>query len=181
MSGGLFYDIAPNLTGFCGGDGKSLPVSDAWRFPPCGDDFGRLAIAMEDQVRAHVAHFDPDAVGYEAPLLLPHDALFDLRRIYGLGMELERVCIRIGEERGRPLPCAEVSHRKIKHLATGDQYAKKPAVIAAAAAAGFVLPRTMDEGRGDAADAAVGWVLLMDDIDPAAASPWIARFRGTLL
>ncbi len=132
-------------------------------------------------MRALVGRHDPSAVGYEAPILLPHDHLADLRRIYGLGMELERVCHRIGEERGRILPCSEISHRTIKNMATGDQFADKRKVVAAVVAAGFGLPTTDDEGRKDAADAAVGWVLLLDTIDPAAASPWIARFRGSLL
>lgn len=183
MAGALFFDIAPKWTGYCVGDGSKAPVADAWRFPDLGEDYGALACEMEDWVRALAREHDPDFAGYEAPIPPKrHDALHDLRRILGLGVVLEAVCQRIGEERGRPLPCGELDVRKIKSFATGDRWAEKKLVTAAAVEAGIpILPRTQADGRFDAGDAAVGWVITLHEIDPIAASPWFARFKGTLL
>lgn len=186
MGGALFFDIAPNLTGYCAGDGSGVPTADAWRFPPCGDDFGRLAAHMEDWLRALISTHDPAAVGYESPIHpKPHDKTADCRRILGLGVVLELVVLRVNEERERdgrpPISCGEVDLRRIKRVTTGDQWAEKKRVAAAVDAAGIPLPATIELGRHDAADAAGGWVILLDEIDPAAASPWLARFTGSLL
>lgn len=186
MPGALFFDIAPGLTGYCAGDGSGVPTADAWRFPDCGDDYGALAAHMEDWLRALITTHDPDAVGYESPIHpKPHDKTATCRRILGLGVVLELVVLRVNEERERggrrPIICREVDLRRIKRLATGDQYADKPAVARAVAAAGIPLPATIELGRHDAADASVGWVIVLDEVDPAAASPWMARFQGSLL
>lgn len=182
MAGALFFDIAPNLTGYCVGDGAQAPVADAWRFPNCGADYGALSWELGRWVRALCDRHDPDVMGYETPLLRPHDKLHTLRRTYGLGMEVERLALEIGEVRGRPLICKEVDLRQIKNLTTGNPHASKPEVAKAVEAAGIpIIPRTIEDGRHDAADAAGGWVWILDEVDPAAASPWIARFRGSLL
>lgn len=182
MGAVLFLDIAPNLTGYAVGDGSSAPTADAWRFPDFGEDYGALAIHMCEWLNALVERHDVDRVAYESPIPPKrHDRLTTLRRILGLGVVVEAECIRIGERRGRLLPCGEVDNRRIKTMATGDHVAGKKEVAAAVAAAGIPLPRTLELGRHDAADAAAGWVILLSEHDAAAASPWIARFKGTLL
>lgn len=181
MGAVAFFDIAPTLTGYCVGDGDGPPVADAWEFPDFGDDLGALAFHLVEWLRAIVLRYDVDRVAYESPIHKPHDKLWKLRRIYGLGVVLEYACMVIGNERGRPLPCGETDLRLIKSLTTGDQWADKKLVAAAVAEAGIPLPKTIAEGRHDAADAAGGWVILLSEHDAAAASPWIARFRGTLL
>lgn len=182
MGAVLFLDIAPKFTGYCVGDGSQAPVADAWSLIRSGDDYGALADELETLVFSVVQHHDVVAAAYESPILRRHDALHDLRRIYGLGMVFELTCRRIAQGRGKPLPCSEIDLRKIKTFATGDPWAEKKDVAAAVVAAGIpLLPRTAAEGRYDAGDAAAGWAILLEDHDPAAASPWISRFRGTLL
>lgn len=177
----LFLDIAPNWTGYCVGDGKSAPVADAWQFPATGDDYGALACHLEDWVRTLVERHEVEICGYESPILRRHDTLHTLRRILSLGVMFEAVCQRIGEERGRPLPCKEVDLRIIKNFTTGNQWAEKKDVAAAVTAAGIPLPAAVAQGRHDAADASGGWAVLLSEYDGEAASPWVARFRGGLL
>lgn len=185
MAGGvLFFDIAPSLTGYCVGDGWSVPTAAAWEFPDCGDDLGWLGRAMADQARALIREHRPERVGYEAPILKRHDTLWKLRRIYGLGMVLETVCQE--DEFRRPdgsfLPCGEADLRRMKSLITGDPHAEKTDVAKIISQRLCIpLPRTNDEGRLDASDAASGWLLTMSEFFPEAAAPWLARLGGLLL
>lgn len=179
MAGGvLFFDLAPGMSGYCVGDGQSVPVCGAWMFPKVGSDLGALGHAMAAQTRALIREHQPGMVGYESPILLPHDNKEDLRRIFGLGLVVEMVC----QEREFALPCGEADLRRMKSLITGNPHAKKPDVARIISTVlAIPLPRTIEEGRHDAADAASGWLLTLSEFDPEAAGPWLARLRGGLI
>lgn len=185
MAGGvLFFDLAPSLCGYCVGDGLSVPVCSAWEFPPLGTDLGALGRHMAGQARALIRQHRPDRVGYESPILLPHDALADVRRIFGLGMVLEVVCQEdeFRQPDGEFLPCGEADLRRMKSIITGNPHAEKPAVAKIISDTLCIpLPRTVEEGRHDASDAASGWLLTMSEFFPEAAAPWLARLGGLLL
>lgn len=175
MASVLFFDLSPSLCGYAyaGTDGRL--EAGAFELPALGQDLGGLASALEVRVQILIDRFQPTELGYEAPILLKHDTLLDLRRIYGLGMVLEFIADR------ESLPCNEVDLKRIKTLMTGDHWAKKPEIVAAAVRLGVALPAKKNEGREDAADAVGGALCALNIIDPQAAAPWIAKLRHGLL
>lgn len=175
-SGVLAFDLSPSLCGwsFAGTDGSL--VADAFQLPALGGDLGGLALALEGIVDPLIHRFDPAMLAYEAPLLLRHDTLLDLRRIYGLGMVLELVAARAG------LDIQEMDPKRIKSTVTGDAYAKKKLVAdTLEARLGVNLPSTPALGRLDAGDATGCAIIQLSILDPAAASPHLAKLRGSLL
>lgn len=175
MGGVLAFDLSPSICGWCAGDGADTPSASAWTMPEVGSDLGWLVCEMEDQARLLIDVHRPVLVVYEAPILLRHDALLTLRMIYPLGAELERVCRRL------EIRCGEVDLRRIKSVLTDNPHADKKDVVKAVLGLGISLPKTVTEGRQDAADAAGAWLIGLMEADPLAAAPWIARLKGTLL
>lgn len=175
MSGVLAFDLSPSLCGwaFAGVDGSL--VADAFQLPPLGSDLGGLAQVLEAIVVTLIERFEPTSLAYEAPLLLRHDALLTLRKVYGLGMVLELIAARRG------LPVSEMDPKRIKAVMTGDAYAKKSAVVAAAKRLGVQLPATKAAGQEDAADAVGCAIIALSILDPIAASPHLAKLGGLLL
>jgi Holliday junction resolvasome RuvABC endonuclease subunit len=172
--GVLAFDLSPSLCGWCFADGETLEAG-AFELPELGSDLGGLAQILVSMVRVLIKRFEPAEFAYEAPLLLKHDSLLDLRRIYGLGMVLELLAVDAGS------PVREMDPKRIKNFMTGDPYAKKAAVVAAAVRLGVKLPPTKADGREDAADAVGAALVALSISDPAAASPWLAKLRGSLL
>lgn len=169
----LAFDLSPSLCGWCYA-GNEL-VAGAFALPPLASDLGGLATALAQNVSTLIQRFKPGHVAYEAPILRRHDTLLDLRRIYGLGMVLEHLCA------AEAIPCSEIDLRQIKTLMTGDGWAKKPEVVAAAVRIGVELPKNKAQGREDAADAVGAALCALLILDPLSASPWIAKLRGSLL
>lgn len=175
MASVLSFDLSPSLCGWCfaGQDGTLL--ADAFALPALGADLGGLAAALQAQVEALIDRFHPTQMAYEAPLLLRHDSLIDLRKIYGLGVVLELLAHREG------LAISEMDPKRVKTAMTGDPFAHKRDVVEAALRLGVTLPATKAQGREDAADAVGVAVVQMSVSDPAAASPWVAILRNSLL
>lgn len=169
----LAFDLSPSLCGWCYA-GTEL-VAGAFALPPLASDLGGLGKALAENAVDLIHRFEPAHVAYEAPILRRHDTLLDLRRIYGLGMVLEHMCLLEG------VAYSEIDLRQIKTMMTGDGWAKKPAVVAAAERIGVQLPKSKAQGREDAADAVGAALCALLVLDPVAASPWIAKLRNTLL
>ncbi len=176
MTGGvLAFDLSPSLCGWgFAGPGGEL-CADAFLLPPMGSNLGGIALHLEDMVVTLIDRFLPAQLSYEAPILLRHDSLIDLRRIYGLGMVLEYLAARAD------IPCGEVDLRQIKNLMTNDPFADKKLVVAAALALGVKLPATDKEGRKDAADALGCALVTLAYTDPLSAAPHIAKLKHRLL
>ena len=175
MAGVLCLDLAPDMCGFCAGSGHGAPEAGAFHLTGVTADLGLLATSLEDMLAILIDRHQPEAISYESPILKSTDKLQKIRCIYGLGFEVERTCAR------KSIECGEINLRRIKSFATGDQYAEKKDVADAMERIGITLPAKASEGRLDAGDAAAGWLLHLSEFDPAAASPWIARLRGSLL
>lgn len=173
-SGVLGFDLSPELCGwgYAGADGL---FAGAFSLLGVVQDLGGQALVLEAVADQLITRFDPAMLAYEAPILLKHDTLLTLRNIYGLGMVLERLAATRG------LPVEEVDNKRLKNFMTGDPYAKKLQVVAAAQRLGVVLPAKDSEGRRDAADGLGCALLALSVSDPAAASPWLAKLRGGLL
>ncbi len=71
--------------------------------------------------------------------------------------------------------------KRIKATMTGDAFAKKAAVVIAAKSLGVDLPPTKAAGAEDAADAVGCAIIALSILDPAAASPHLAKLRNLLL
>lgn len=170
----LAFDLSASLCGWAFA-GEGPLAAGAFALPALGSDLGGLALAMEQTVIALIVRFNPSEVAYEAPLLLKHDTLLNLRRIYGLGMVLELICAREG------LAVSEMDPKRIKAFMTGDAYAPKGQVVTAAAGLGVILPPSKAQGREDAADAVGCALIALSVLDAQAALPWVAKLRGALL
>lgn len=178
MTTPLFLDLSPNWCGWAVGRGCDAPLAGAFLLPKCGDDLGKLGGALEEQVLALVNSHRIGALGYESPILRPHDNLLTLRRIYGLGWEIEQMA------RALLLPCREVDCRKVKSALTGDSFADKKAMIEAALRLGISLPDRLGEGRDDAADAVGGLFEMMAEFDLEGYAHWqsqVAKMKGALI
>lgn len=188
----LGLDLASRLTGWCAGDGSSIPDCGAWDMPRARNDdgsysYGRLLCGLEDYLDIAKRRFGVTAVAYEAPILrtarrmradgvLPDpdqqwgDNLNKLRLLYPLGAFLEWWCDRNGVE------CAEVTVQAIKSEVTGNHIAPKDDLVAVARHAGLRLPA--GDGIDDAADAFGAWLLLLRATDRKLSAQWDAKICG---
>lgn len=183
MGGVLFLDTSSTLCGWCAGDGSDTPTADAFALPDLeAGDLGALAVFFSDTVAALIHRFQPQVVAYESPIHRRTDKLSKIRRLYGFGWELEAMVIRINRlGLYPPMKSGEVDLRLIKSWMAGDPHADKKDVAATALRMGITLPPTIAQGRHDAGDAFGGWMITMAQHFPEAASPWMARLKGTLL
>ena len=173
-SGVLGFDLSPSLCGWAFID-EGVIEAGAFGLPQAGADLGTLLAVLEQHFMLLLDRFKPARIGYEAPILLRHDALMTLRRIYGLGMGLEYFSLREG------LECNEVDLQRVKAVMTGEAKAPKPLVVKAAQRLGVLLPHTDALGRKDAADAVGVALEIMRLLHPEIAAPLLAKLNGTLL
>lgn len=202
----LGLDLASRLTGWCCGDGASVPDCGAWAFPKItsedGADYGLLLATLDDYLNVAHARFAITAVAYEAPILITRprrgdpglaagsapiwdpvhdrgfgDTLAKLRLLYPLGPFVEFWCYR------REIPVFEVTVAEIKREVAGHRHAEKQDLIAVAQKCGLALP-SASAGADDAADAFGAWLLLLRATDKNLSAEWDRRVwspRGSLL
>lgn len=172
-----FFDIATRRTGWAAGNGDARPVTGVFEYDYVGDDMGLLAEMWHRDLNVLKDRFGlPTVIGYERPILMEHDRITPLRKIYGMGMQLELW----GRQRG--VTVCEVGLKDIKKRLTGNGNAKKPEVAATIARLGIELPK--GDGRLDAADAAGGWIILVDHYEKQFQPRWDAalyRSKGAAL
>lgn len=149
----LGLDLAPGLTGYCVGEGADVPLAGAWPFEYCGDDLGQLAQALWHELAALHARRRLTWVLYEAPLLMPHDTCMRLRKLYGMGVVVELF------GKMHSIQVREASVQRLKRELAGKSFADKDAMVAMALKAGIELPKQINEGRRDAADAFAAWLI----------------------
>lgn len=173
-----FLDTATRRTGWTSGTGECLPDCGAFLFPQVGDDLGWLGECFESALNYHVERYRPVAIGYESPIHKPTDALLTMRKLYGMGFQLETFCRRRG------IHCFEKDCRDIKREMTGNRNAAKADMVHVALKIGMSLPDTKESGREDAADSLGGFVMSLRDINPALSRRWDSLIwgrRGALL
>ncbi len=166
------FDIATRLTGWAAVNGSRGPVDTAVEIGPTGDDLGKLLVKFHEYLEIHFARFEPKAVVYEAPILVVKgrhqsgrtDKLLTVRKLYAMGAHLEFFCAMRG------VPCHEVSLQEVKNEVTGNNYAKKDAMVAVARKVGLDLPK--GPGIEDAADAWGAWLLGLRHYSPEISRRW---------
>lgn len=170
----LGLDLASRLCGWCAGDGAQLPDCGAWELNPAKNEdgsyeFGRMLASLEDYLDVVFKRFAPEAVAYEAPILITRrnggfgDNLGKLRLLYPLSAFVEWYCFRAG------VPCFEVTVQAIKKEVTGNHLAEKGDLVAVARKVGLSLPAA-SAGADDAADAWGAWLLLLRHYNPTASA-----------
>lgn len=186
----LGLDLASRLTGWCCGDGGSIPACGAWPFPEIDGNYGLLLATLEDYLDVTHRRFGFEAVAYEAPILkiqrfrdaagemrVTADKLSKLRLLYPLGAFVEWWCLRHDVE------CFEVTIAAIKKEVTGNAYAEKDDLVAIARKVGLELP-AKSAGADDAADAWGAWLLLLRHMNTDLSRGWDKRIwtpKGALL
>lgn len=174
-----FFDTSSRLTGWCSGTGDCRPDVGAYPFPHVGEDYGELGGLFWKHLDRHFETYQPALVGFETPLLLPHDTLDKVRKLYGVIFLLETYCDRVG------VPMFERSNADLKRELTGNPKADKDDMIERAILCGINLPKTKEEGKADAADAFAGWLIGIREVNPVASRRWDqivwSKGRGGLL
>lgn len=161
-----FFDTSSRLIGWCSGTGEARPDCGAYPFPYVGEDYGQLGALFWKHLERHVETYRPALIGFETPLLLPHDKLDKVRKLYGVIFLLETFC----EQRG--IPMFERSNGELKRELTGDPKADKDMMIERALLCGINLPATKEAGRADAADAFAGWLIGIRENSPQISRRW---------
>lgn len=161
------FDPGSQRFGWASGDGSALPHAGAWAFPQTGASLGKMLVWLDDALDAHYELYRPEAVVYEAPILVINqrfkdaqgqtrfrsDTLANVRKTYNLGGHIEFWCERKG------IPCHEVDLVAVKKELAGFGAAQKSDMTTAAEKLGVSLPE--GQGREDAADALGCWLLLL--------------------
>ena len=168
----LGLDLGINRTGFCVGDGSTVPLASALRYEPVGEHFGALGVPFKRDLIRLIGDHGVERVIYEAPLKLRHDSMLTLRKIYGMGFLLETACAEIG------VPCREEDPKPVKLELTGTRKADKDAMVLAARRAGISLPRTKADGMEDAADAFAVWLVAVRLYAKQHLPLWDQRIHG---
>lgn len=170
-------DIAPRSTGWCIGDGQSLPMVNAWAYPePMPHEIGKLIFLFDRHLCALLDHHKPSALAFEKPILVHkskhsqrNDKLEDVSRTLAMTGHVEWRCYQRG------IPCYSPDLRAVKKELAGFGGADKVDMVAAAEKIGLDLPR-LKRAREDAADAFGVWLLLLRAMQPHSS----ARFDSAL-
>lgn len=181
----LALDLASRSSGWCCGDGLTVPIADAWTMPEVGDadgaDYGALLSALKAYLDAAFVRFPTiQAVGYEAPIVIHRgprtDPLWKLRLLLPLGPFVEWYCRDVAG-----VPCHEIGVQEAKKEITGKANAEKEDIARIAEKCGLVLPTA---GRLDASDAWAVWKRMLRAYSPAVSAQWDRRIhspRGALI
>lgn len=159
------FDLAPRKCGWCFGDGSAIPTAGAFRLlNKLDDDLGRMLEEFRVATDHLLDRYRPGVVMIEKPILpgsgeFKHQVMGSLlqrRAQFCMGPFLEWMCLRRG------IICQEADPSWVKAALgvsrkDGDSKAQKRAMVAAAEKLGIRLPKTLDDGREDAADAVGCW------------------------
>ena len=108
------------------------PAFGSHQLPATGDDIGLLGYRFRDWLRELIGRLGIDGkIVYEAPVLVPGNAMVTLRKLYGLGMVLEMTC------RDMSVDCCEIHLMTMKKYWAGKGNATKQDMMGAALAYGF--------------------------------------------
>lgn len=163
-------DLATRRIGWCAGTGERRPAAGTWRYEHVADDLGLLAEMFHRDLSALADQHRPTHIVYESPILLPSDRLLPLRKIYGLGMQLEHWGRRNG------VHVSEEGPRALKKLLTGNHKAEKKEMVRVAVRLGIELPD--GESAKDAADAFACWLCAVQHYGRQHLPLWDAALYG---
>lgn len=161
-------DLATS-TGFCYGDGASLPIVGSERMPSTGEEVGPFLDHFDRWLRVKLETVRPDLVGFEAPILSGRGThIMTSRKLQGLAGLVEMQCYRFGIE------CQEVGLQTVKRELTGHGRADKVQMKAAARAYGLTLSEGFESE--DEADAFGVWLVAVRCNRPQHAIRWEPLF-----
>lgn len=148
-----------------------MPAVGAWKYDYVGADLGALIEAFNVDLERLVAlHGTPSHVVYESPILLPHDKLLPLRKIFSMGGHLEWWCRR------RLIVCTEVTPQALKKRLTGMRSASKEEMVAVCRRLGVPLPA--DDSAKDAADSFAAWLVCLTSYGKQNLPAWDQALYG---
>ena len=110
--------------------------------------FSALATWLEEMNSVHQF----DAIGFEAPILLPHDKVNTPRLLMGFTCVVETFAGLMTQRLGQRFPCMEVPVQTAKRALTMNPYAKKPDMKHAAIRRGWAVA---DADQADAGAVAI--------------------------
>lgn len=172
----LGLDTGPTRTGWCCGDGKTVPDCGVFTFNCEIGARGMLGAKFWQALNVVMARFKPVLVIYERPIVTPHDRLPFLRARYGVDFMVETYCATSG------VKCEDRPLQSLKKELTGSPSAAKGAMVAVARKCGLDLPD--GESAKDASDAFAAWLLGLRVQSPALSRDWDRRIwspRGAML
>jgi Holliday junction resolvasome RuvABC endonuclease subunit len=140
----LAFDCA-TCTGWCAGDGASVPIVGTVTMPR-GVEPGPFLTFWRRWVLAHLSDIKPTVVVFEAPILPRETNVATVRKLVGLAGTLEQVCDEL------KIPVFETTTSHVKKVLTGSGSAQKPDMMRVARKCG-VEAKTFDE-----ADAFGVWI-----------------------
>lgn len=97
--------------------------------------FSELMFWLEEMHEVHKF----DAIGFEAPILLPHDKINTPRLLMGFTCVVETFAGLMTERLGKKFPCREVSVQTVKRALTLNPYASKSDMKHAAIRRGWAV------------------------------------------
>lgn len=166
----LFLDLGTHKTGYCLGDGLSVPLCGTVRLTGPAD-LGGLLTGLETALSDLSVHGQIEVVGYESPITLRRDSLASKRSLYSLGAFVEWWALK------QSAKCFESSPQALKKELTGKHNASKSDMVAMAKKCGINLPHgALAE---DAADAFAGWLIALRVYNKAARLKWDRRLYGS--
>jgi len=146
----LGLDLATS-TGFCYGDGASLPVVGTCRMPQTGEEVGPFLFHFETWLEETIEAVRPTMIIFEAPIIRSDGShIMTVRKLTGLAALVELVAHKRGVE------VLETHISTVKRTLTGKGNAEKHEMIFFARKAGIVISAGF-EGQ-DEADAFGVWV-----------------------
>lgn len=140
----LAFDCA-TCTGWCAGDGSTVPVVGNVTMPKGGEP-GPFLDFWDRWLQRHLDEIKPTVVVFEAPILPRETTVATVRKLVGLADFLEVACFR------RKIDCQETTTSHVKKVLTGNGKAEKPDMLRVARKCG-VEAKTYDE-----ADAFGVWI-----------------------
>lgn len=146
----LALDLATR-TGWCAGVGDRRPEVGHYTMAKTRDDVGQFLIEFETWMRSRIHFWQPDLVVFESPFVRAGDTAYITRKLHALPGVAEMVCIKMGVE------VRQVTPKQAKKALTGNGNAKKPDMVAAAAALGVACE------VDDEADAFGVWLCALRD------------------
>jgi hypothetical protein len=155
-------DLGSRLTGWCVGDGRTVPSCGAFEFPQVGADLGALGDLLWRNLDSLWRDYPFRRIMLEAPILIVNDRrrgtdnLLKLRKLYGISFVVETWARR---HPSGPILVEETSLQSLKKELAGSVKADKAAMVAVAERLGLRLPEHLSHGREDAADAFAAWLV----------------------
>ncbi len=143
--GGYLALDTGTTTGWAYRPPSSCPIPDCGSFTAGWEDCSEVQAcgSFNRMAEGKILQYKPTAIAIESPILLPRDRCATVTRLHGIVGAARALAYRYGLKDA----FFEYSHQRIKIHATGNQHAKKEAMMQAATDRGWVFP---DDDGADA-------------------------------